>query len=169
MRGFVSGGAGVLVYASQGQITATHQTLGAGQKVANLRTQLTIRCPTLAHGVSAEQRSSNLAMVSASLQRIERLQGMQMQQRSTRDFFGGHRRPLPLNGIALCLVTSQSRAQVGIEGHSQAIGSAVLQLSGQRGPQTVRSVLRSEIQLHACMRQALATRNPPEVEGQTSG
>ena len=80
VRGFVSGGVGVLLaHASQGQITATHQTLGAGQKVANLCAKLTIGCPSLSHGVSAEQRSGNVAMVSARLRRIERLQGVQVQ------------------------------------------------------------------------------------------
>ena len=38
VREFVSGGTNVLrTYASQGQITAAHQTLGTGQEVANLR------------------------------------------------------------------------------------------------------------------------------------
>lgn len=166
MRGFVSGGTGVLLaYPSQGQITAAHQTLGTGQEVANLRTQLTVRCPALAHGIKTEQHSGNVAMVSARLRRIERLQGMQVQQGSTRDFFGGHSRPLTLDGVGLHLVHRQSRAQVSVKRHRQTIGCAILQCSGQRGPQTVRSVLRLDVQLVACMRQALATGNLPEVEG----
>lgn len=80
VRGFVSGGADVLLaYASQGQITATHETLGTGQEVANLRTQLAIRRPARAHGVSAEQSTGNVAMVSTGLRRIKRLQGVQVQ------------------------------------------------------------------------------------------
>ena len=80
MRGFVSGGADVrLAYASQSQITAAHQTLGTGQEMANLCAKLTVGCPALAHGVSAEQCSGNLAMVSAILRRIKRLQCVQMQ------------------------------------------------------------------------------------------
>lgn len=170
MRGFVSGGADVLLaYASQGQITATHQTLGTGQEMTNLRTQFAIRRPALAHRVSAEQRAGNIAMVSARLRRIERLQGVQVQQGSTGNLFSSHRRPLPLNGIGLCLVPSQSRAQVSIERHSQAIGCAVPKLNGKRGPQAVRPMLRHDVQLRACMRQALATGNLPEVEGRVSG
>ena len=76
----------LLAYASQGQIAATHQTLGTGQEVANLRAKLTVRCPALAHGVNAEQCPGNVAMVSARLRRIKRLQGVQVQQGSTRDF-----------------------------------------------------------------------------------
>ena len=148
MRGFVSGGADVrLAYASQCQITAAHQTLGAGQKVANLCAKLAIGCPAFAHGISAEQRSGNVAVACTGLQRIERPQGVQVQQRSAGNFFGGHRRPLTLDGIGLRLVPGQSRAQVGIERHSQAIGRAVLQRSGQRGPQAVRPVFRRDAQL----------------------
>ena len=111
MRGFVSGGTGVrLAYASQGQITATHQTLGTGQEVANLRTQLTVGCPALADSIGAEQRSGNVAMVSAGLRCIERLQGVQMQQGSARDFLCGHSRPLTLDGVGLRLVSGQSRS-----------------------------------------------------------
>ena len=154
----------LLAYDSQGQITATHQTLGTGQEVANLRTKLTIGCPALAHGVSAEQRSGNVAMVSAILRCIKRLQGVQVQQRSTRDFFGDHRRPLAMNCIGLHLIPGQSRAQMGIKRHSQTIGRAIFQLSGQRGPQAVRPVLRREAQLGARMRQSFATRNLPEIE-----
>lgn len=173
MRGFVSGGTAgdtsvLLAYASQGQITTAHQTLGTSQEMANLCAKLTVGCPALAHGVGAEQCSGNLSMVSAILRCIERLQGVQMQPRSTRDFSGGHRRPVALDGIGLCLVPRQSRADVGIKRHRQAIGRAILQCSGQRGPQTVRSVLRLDVQLRACMRQALATGNLPKVEGQTS-
>ena len=55
VRGFVSGGVGVLLaHASQGQIATTHQTLGTGQEVANLRTKFAIRRPAIAHGISAE-------------------------------------------------------------------------------------------------------------------
>jgi len=174
VRGLVSGGTAgnanvLLAYTRQGQITATHQTLGTVQKVANLRTQLTVGCPAFAHGFYPEQCASNVAVVSARLRCIERLQGVQVQQGSTRDFLCGHRRPLALNGIGLHLVPRQSRAQMGIEGHSQAIGRAVLQFRGERGPQTVRSIFRPDVQLRACMRQALATGNLPEVEGQTSG
>ena len=72
MRGFVSGGTAgdinvLLAYASQGQITATHQTLGTGQEVTNLRTKFTVCCPALAHGVNAEQNTCNVAMMSARL------------------------------------------------------------------------------------------------------
>lgn len=130
MRGFVSGGTAGdtdvrLAHASQSQITPAHQTLGTCQDMANLCAKLTVGCPALAHGVSAEQCSGNLAMVSAILRRIERLQGVQMQQRSTRDFLCRHRRPVALDGIGLCLVPRQSRAQVGIKRHCQAIGCAV--------------------------------------------
>lgn len=165
MRGFVSGGAGVLLaHASQGQIAAAHQTLGTGQEVANLCTKFAIGRPALTHGVSAEKRSSNVAMASAGLPCIERLQGMQVQQGSAGNFFGHHRRPLTLDSIGLCLVTGQSRAQMGIKRHSQAIGRAIFQLSGQRGPQAVRPVLRRETQLGARMRQSFATSNLPEIE-----
>lgn len=165
MRWFVSGGAGVLLaYARQGQITAAHQTLGTGQKMANLRTKFAIGCPALARGINAEQCPGNVAMASAGLQRIERLQGVQMQQGSAGNFFGGDRRPLTLDSIGLRLVPSQSRTQVGIERHSQAIGRPILQLSRQRGPQAVRPMLRHDVQLRARMRQALATGNLPKAE-----
>lgn len=59
VRGFVSGGTTwgtdvLLAHASQGQIATTHQTLGTGQEVANLRTKFAIRRPAIAHGISAE-------------------------------------------------------------------------------------------------------------------
>ena len=74
MRGFVSGGAGVqLAYASQSQITATHETLGTGQEVANLRTKFAVGRPARARGINSEQRPGNVAMVSASLPRVKRL------------------------------------------------------------------------------------------------
>ena len=169
MRGFVSGGAGALLaYACQGQITAAHQTPGTCQKMANLRTKLAVGRPALAHGVSAEQYPRNIAMVSASLPCIKRLQGVQVQQGGAGDFFGGYRRPLTLDGIGPHLVPGQSRAQVGIERHSQAIGRAVFQLIGQGGPQAVRPMLCREAQLRACMRQVLATGNLPKAEDRPS-
>lgn len=105
MRGFVSGGAVVLLaYPSQNQIAAAHQTLGTGQEVANLRTQLTVRCPALTHRINAEQCPGNVAMVRTSLPRIERLQGVQMQQGSAGNSSGVSRRPFPLDGVGLHLV-----------------------------------------------------------------
>ena len=135
-REFVSGGTTwgtdvLLGYASQGQITATHQTLGTGQDMANLRTQFTIGGPALAHGISAEQRPGNLAVVCASLPCIKRLQGVQVQQGSAGNSSGINRRPFPLDGIGLHLVPAQSRTQVAIERNGQAIGRTVLQLRGQ--------------------------------------
>ena len=135
MRGFVSGGTtwGTDVrraYARQGQIAATHQTLGTGQKVANLRTQFTIRRPTRAHGINAEQSPGNVAMVSTGLRRIKRLQGVQVQQGRARSSSGLNSRPFPLYDIGLHLVPAQSRTQVGIERYGQAVGRTVLQISG---------------------------------------
>lgn len=162
MRGVVSGGAGVLLaHASQGQIAATHETLSTGQEVADLRTQLAIRRPARAHGISAEQGSGNVAMVSTRLRRIKRLQRVQVQQGRTGNFSGIDSRPFPLDGVGLHLETAQSRAQVGIERNGQAVGRTVLQLSGQQRPQTVRPMLHREAQFRACMRQMLATGNLP--------
>ena len=72
MCGFVSGSTAgdsnvLLAYACQGQITATHQTLGTGQEVTNLRTKLAISGPALAHGIKTEQCAGNVAMMSAGL------------------------------------------------------------------------------------------------------
>lgn len=132
MRGFVSGGADVLLaHASQGQITATHQTLGTDQKVANLRAQFAIRRPALVHGISAEQSPGNVAMMSTGLRRIKRLQGVQVQQGRTGNSSCIYRWPFPLDGVGLHMVAAQSRAQVGIKRHGQAIGRTVLQLRGQ--------------------------------------
>lgn len=132
MRGFVSGGADVLLtYASQGQITATHQTLGTGQKVANLRTQFAIRRPARVHGFHPEHRASNIAMARAGLPCIKRLQGVQVQQGSAGNLSGGNRRPFPLDSVGLHLIPAQSHAQVGIEWHGQAKGRTILQLRGQ--------------------------------------
>ncbi|OGB50931.1 MAG: hypothetical protein A2503_10790 [Burkholderiales bacterium RIFOXYD12_FULL_59_19] len=133
-RRFVSGGAGVLLaYASQSQIAATHQTLGTGQEMANLCTKFTIGGPALANDISAEQSPCNVAMESASLRPIKRLQGVQMQQGNACNSSGVNRRPFPLDGVGLHLVPAQSRAQVGIERYGQAIGRTVLQSGGQRG------------------------------------
>lgn len=124
----------LLAHTSQGQIAATHQTLGTGQEVANLRTQLAVRRPALAHGISAKQSPGDLAMVSTVLRRIQCLQGVQVQQGSAGNSSGINRRPFPLDGVGLHLVPAQSRAQVGIERHGQTIGRTVPKISGQRGP-----------------------------------
>ena len=74
MRGFVSGGADVLLArASQGQIAATHQPLGTCQEMANLCTQIAIGRPTFDHGINPEQCCRNVAMTRTSLPRIKRL------------------------------------------------------------------------------------------------
>ena len=173
MHGCVSGGTKretdvLLAYASQGQIAATHQTLGAGQQVANLRAQFAISRPTLAHGIGAEQSPGNVAMVSARLRCIERLQGVQMQQGSAGNSSGVHSRPFPLDGVGLHLVPAQSRTQVGIKRHGQAIRRTVHQRNGQRGPQAMRSMLNREAQLRARMYQTLTAGNLPEAEDRPS-
>ncbi len=139
MRGFVSGGTtwGTDVrraHASQGQVAATHQTLGTGQKVANLRAKFAIRRPAHAHGISAEQSHGNIAMLSARLRCIKRLQGVQVQQGSASNSSGVNRRPFPLDGVGLHLVPAQSRAQVSIKRHGQAVGRTVRQRSRQQRP-----------------------------------
>lgn len=165
MRGFVSGGAGVRpACASQGQIAATHQTLSTGQEVANLCTEFAIRRPAHAYGVSAEQSPGNLAMVSAGLQRIKRLQGVQVQQGSAGNSSGVNSRPFPLNGIGLHLVPAQSRSQLAIKRHGQAIGRTVHHRSRQRRPQAMRSMLCGKVQLFARMYHALAPGNFPKAK-----
>ncbi len=124
----------LLAHASQSQIAATHQTLGTVQKVANLCPQFAIRRPAHAYGISTEQSPGNVAMVSTGLRSIKRLQGVQVQQGSTSNFSASNRRPFLLDGVGLHLVPAQSRAQVGVERHGQAIGRTVLQILGQRGP-----------------------------------
>lgn len=158
----------LLAHASQGQIAATHQTLGTGQEVANLRTQFTIGGPALVHGVSAKQSRGNVAMVSTGLRRVKRLQGVQVQQGRAGNSSGVNRRPFPLDGVGLHLIPGQSRAQVSIKRHGQAIGRTVHQRSTQRSPQAVRSMLYCETQLLARMCYTLATRNLPEAEDRPS-
>ena len=135
-REFVSGGTTwgsdvLLAHADQGQVATTHQTLGTGKEVTNLRTKFAIRCPARAHSIKTEQCASNVAVVSASLPCIKRLQGVQVQQGSAGDSSGINGGPFPLDGIGLHLVPAQARTQVAIERHGQAIGRTVHQLRGQ--------------------------------------
>ncbi len=165
MRGFVSGGTGVrLAYPGQGQIAAAHQTLGTGQKVANLRAQLAVGGPACAHGVSAKQRPGNLAMAGASLPPVERLQGAQMQQRRTASWPRHGLGNFAMEQTGLCLVLGQARAQRWVERYRQTAGCAVLQISGQRGAQAIRATDGREDQLRPTMRNTLAARNLPSAE-----
>ena len=107
-------------------------------------------------------------MVSAGLRRIQRLQGVQVQQGSAGNSSGIHSRPFPLEGVGLHQVPTQARAQVGIERHGQAIGRPVRQRSRQRSPQAVRSMLYCEAQLFARMYHALTPGNLPEAEDRPS-
>ncbi len=165
MRRFVSGGASVLLaYPGQGQITATHQTLGPTQEVANLRTKFAICCPALAHGVSAEQCPGNVAMACTGPPPIERLQGAQMQQRRAARWSRQGSGNFAMKYTRLCLVLGQPCARGRVERHHQTASRAVFQFRGQRGTQAVRTMHRHENQLRARMRHALTTRNLPGAE-----
>ncbi len=166
VRDLVSGDAGVLLaYPRQGQVAAAHQTLGTAQEMANLCAQFAIGRPSRAHGVHAKQGPGNVTMPSARLRCIERLQGVQMQQRCAA------RRPRLRVGnftakhAGLCLVLGQSCARGWLDRHQQSAGSTVFQFRGQRGTQTVCAMRCHDDQLPTRMRNALAPRDLPGTEG----
>lgn len=81
MGGFVSGVLGrLLAYSSQRQIAAAHELLCTCQNMTNLGAQFTVGAPARLNCIGAKQRSGNVAVMSAGLRSIERLQGAQMQQ-----------------------------------------------------------------------------------------
>jgi hypothetical protein len=165
VRGFVSGGVGVLLaHASQGQITTTHQTLGTGQKVANLRAKFAVGRPARAHGVHPEQYPGNVAMARTSLPPIERLQGAQMQQRRAARWSWQGSGDFAMKHTGLCLVLGKPCTRGWVERHHQTASRAVFQFRGQRGTQAVRAIYGHEDQLRTHMRNALAPVNLPSAE-----
>ncbi len=133
-RDLVSGDAGVrLAYPRQGQVAAAHQTLGTAQEMANLRAQFAVGRPTRAHGVRPEQGLGNVTMASARLRCIERLQGVQMQQRCAAHWARLGVRNFTAKHAGLCLVLGQPCARGWVQRHGQTASRTVCQIGGQRG------------------------------------
>jgi hypothetical protein len=150
-----------MAHASQGQVAAAHQTLGSGEEMTDLHAQLAVGRPASLHGLCTEQCFGDVAVPGAGLRRIERLQGMQMQQaRASGGPESGWRR-FTMDHAGLYLVFERRHAGVGID----PIGCAVPLFNGKRCAQTMRGILCGEDQLHSRMHKALAARNSPEMEG----
>lgn len=163
--GFVSGGVGVPVaYPSQGQIAAAHETLGPIETMSDLCAQFAVGRPPRAHSVGTEQDLGNVAMAGAGLRCVDSMNRAKVKQRSASRLTGGSTWHRTANCASRGLIPGQSRSQMRIKRHGEAVGCAVFQCSRQRGSKAVRPMHGRNDQFRACMGKALLSCDLPEAE-----